>query len=157
MTEEDMDQLESLEEEVPQQEVEAEIAPVPLFAALLKDVVGKIWESDQTMSDFVEHVAAPLSDELGFVAAKGGVFAEKHLAEGRRRVEDYIQDQSMRAHLINGLFPVLHLARTLKSWGAPRLYDDLHAGVHGRICFARFLNPHGTTLEAAGFNHESHW
>jgi CRISPR-associated protein Csc3 len=32
----------------------------------------------------------------------------------------------MRAHLVNGLFPVLHIAHTLQRWGAPqfRYYDD---------------------------------
>src|SRR5450759_74481 len=114
MEEEDISILVEPEEENPIHEEKAEIAPMPLFAASIKDVVKKLWGDDPVMAAFVEHVVAPISDELGHVAAKGGIFAEKHLAEGRKRVDDYIQDQSMRAHLINGLFPVLHLARTLK-------------------------------------------
>ena len=34
---------------------------------------------------------------------------------------DYKRDQSFRAHLINGLSPVLDIAHPLKTWGAPRL------------------------------------
>jgi len=53
---------------------------------------------------------------LGHFAAKGGAFAEEHQAAGKVGVERYIADQSMRAHLINGLFPVLNIARTLQAW-----------------------------------------
>jgi len=159
MTEEEISILDELGDEPPPQEEKAEIAETPLFSALLKDVVGKLWGEDAVMAAFVEHVAAPLSDELGTVAAKGGIFAETHLAEGRKRVEDYIRDQSMRAHLINGLFPVLHLAHTLKSWGAPRFraYDDAAR----RLFMAGYvlhdflkLPDVDKTLEAAGFSHD---
>ncbi len=132
MTEENISMLGELDEELPPQEEKAEkaeISETPLFAALLRDVVSKLWEGDIVMAQFVEHVAAPLSDELGCVAAKGGLFAEEHLRQGKARVADYIQDQSMRAHLINGLFPVLHLARTL------------HTSVRRRYRAAPAFNP----------------
>jgi CRISPR-associated protein Csc3 len=35
--------------------------------------------------------------------------------------EDYVHDQSLRGHLINGLFPVLRIADRLRAWGAPHL------------------------------------
>lgn len=159
MTEEKIDVLNELEDDLPPQEEKAAIAEVPLFSALLKDVVTKLWEGDEVMSAFVEHVAAPLSDELGTTAAKGGIFAEKHLAEGRKRVDDYIHDQSMRAHLINGLFPTLHLSRTLKVWGAPRFraYDDTTRRIFiAGYVLHDFLKLPGVekTLEAAGFSHD---
>jgi CRISPR-associated protein Csc3 len=99
----------------------------PLFAALLRDAVRAQWGEDPVLIDFVDHVAAPLSELLGHVAAKGGDFAaERRVAKGAAEVERYAADQSLRAHLINGLFPVLHVARTLQMWGAPQLrcYDD---------------------------------
>jgi CRISPR-associated protein Csc3 len=159
MTEEHISNLDETEDELPPQEKKAEIAEVPLFSALLKDVVSKLWAGDAVMSAFVEEVAAPISDELGTVAAKGGIFAEQHLAEGRKRVDDYIKDQSMRAHLINGLFPVLHLAHTLKTWGAPRFraYDDQARRVFmAGYVLHDFLKLPGVdkTLEAAGFSHD---
>ncbi|MFM7175578.1 MAG: type I-D CRISPR-associated protein Cas10d/Csc3 [Caldilinea sp.] len=99
----------------------------PLFAALLRDAVRAQWGEDPVLTDFVDHVAAPLSELLGHVAAKGGDFAaERRVAKGAAEVERYGADQSLRAHLINGLFPVLHVARALQAWGAPQLrcYDD---------------------------------
>lgn len=140
-------------------EQKAEIADVPLFAALLRDVVSKLWEGDEVMAQFVEHVAAPLSDELGCEAAKGGIFAEEHLRQGKARVDDYIKDQSMRAHLINGLFPVLHLARTLKTWGASqfRLYNDeaRRVFIAGYVLHDFLKLPDvERELEEAGFSHD---
>src|SRR6266540_1946791 len=109
------------------EEKSAALADEPLFSALLRGVITKLWAGDHVMADFVNHVTAPLSEELGHVAAKGGEFAEGHLAAGKKGVERYIADQSMRAHLINGLLPVLNIARALQTWGAPqfRAYDDL--------------------------------
>ncbi len=146
-------------EEPAEQEKKAEIASEPLFAAMLRDVVAKLWEGDAVMADFVVYVAMPLSDVLGHEAAKGGEFAQRHLAEGKKRVGDYIKDQSMRAHLINGLFPVLHIARTLQAWGAPnfRAYDDVTRRVFiAGYVLHDFLKLPGVEqeLQAAGFGHD---
>lgn len=117
-----------LEDETPfaGKEKPAEIAAEPLLSALMRGVVEKLWPGDAVMRDFVQHVLPPLSEQLGHKSAKGGEFAAKHLAEGRRGAERYAADQSMRAHLLNGLLPTLRIARTLADWGAPqfRTYDD---------------------------------
>ena len=54
MTEEDISILDELGDEPPPQEAKAELAESPLFSALLKDVVGKLWEGDAAMLAFVE-------------------------------------------------------------------------------------------------------
>jgi len=99
--------------------------PEPLFTTLLRRSVSQIWGDDPVMADFVEHVATPLSILLGHKTAKGGDFVIEKMAEGVD-VSRYSDDQSMRAHLVNGLFPVLHIARTLHSWSVPTLrrYND---------------------------------
>lgn len=104
----------------------------PLFVALLRNAVQKQWGQDRVLDDFVSFVAPPLSELLGHVTAKGGDFAARKRADAEQRGEDitriqeYAADQSMRAHLVNGLFPVLHVAKTLQRWAAPqfRYYDD---------------------------------
>ena len=73
---------------------------------------------------------------------------------------DYTHDQSLRAHLINGLFPVLHIAGRLKAWGAPQLkYLDDRAR---RLFMAGYVlhdwlklpNVH-EELERAGLTHDT--
>ncbi len=129
MTQDDYDIVDSpLEDETlpAEKEKTAEIAEEPLLSALMRGVVAKLWQGDAVMRDFVQHVLPRLSEQLGHEAAKGGEFAAQHLAEGRQGAERYAADQSMRAHLLNGLLPTLHIARTLAAWGAPqfRAYDD---------------------------------
>jgi CRISPR-associated protein Csc3 len=93
----------------------------PLFSALLRQAVTKLWSGDQVMADFVTHLAGPLSMQFGAHGAKGGDFVEHRREAGLTVKGDYVHDQSMRAHLINGLFPVLRIADRLKAWGAPQL------------------------------------
>lgn len=135
------------------------LAPEPLFSALLQDVVAKQWPGDEVMADFVEQVAGPMSDHLGHFGAKGGDFVEERKAQGLKVEERYIPDQTMRGHLINGLFPVLHLAQTLQAWGAPqfRAYDDTvrRAFIAGYVLHDYLKLPHvEEQLEEAGFSHQ---
>lgn len=144
----------------PEKERPAQIAEEPLLIALLRGVVAKLWAGDATMNDFVERVLQPLSEELGHTAAKGGEFAAQHRAEGREGVERYAADQTLRAHLLNGLLPTLHVARLLKAWGAPqfRAYDDTMRRVFmaGYILHDYLkLRDAGNQLEAAGFSHNA--
>jgi CRISPR-associated protein Csc3 len=145
------------EEAAPSTEPESGLAAEPLFAALLRRAVAKIWGDDRVMADFVDHVAQPLSDLLGHESAKGGNFARDMQALGKDTAR-YSFDQSVRGHLINGLFPALHAARTLREWGAPqfRHYDDPTR----RLFIAGFvlhdwlkLPGVESELEAAGFSH----
>jgi CRISPR-associated protein Csc3 len=93
----------------------------PLFSALLRQAVKNHWPDDSVMTDFVSSMAGPLSVLFGAHGAKGGDFVDRRLGRGLTVKEGYIHDQSLRAHLINGLFPVLHIADRLKAWGAPQL------------------------------------
>lgn len=164
MTEEQVDLFETPAEDevpdVPEKEQPANIAEEPLLVALLRKTVAKLWPDDAVMRDFVEHILRPLSEELGHKAAKGGEFAARHRAEGRASVERYAHDQSLRAHLLNGLLPTLHIARLLKAWGAPqfRAYDDSMRRVFiaGYILHDYLKLPDvETQLEAAGFSHDA--
>jgi CRISPR-associated protein Csc3 len=96
------------------------LANEPMFSSLLRRSVEKLWPGDPVLHDFVQYVAGPLSAQLGHVTAKGGDFVVEKAAEGVD-VARYQADQSMRAHLINGLFPTLHVARILQQWDAPQL------------------------------------
>ena len=86
-------------------EEELSLASEPLFSALLRDVIVKQWPDDKVMDDFVEYVAGPMSDHLGHVGAKGGEFVVERRTQGLEVAERYVYDQTMRGHLINGLFP----------------------------------------------------
>ncbi|MGQ9683441.1 MAG: type I-D CRISPR-associated protein Cas10d/Csc3, partial [Anaerolineae bacterium] len=162
MEEEDVYDLEDLEEpepEVGRQPREAIVLPdEPLFAALLRREVERQWPGDAVMADLMQHVAAPLSDTLGHVAAKGGAFAREREAQGTGD-ERYSRDQSQRAHLVNGLLPTLHVARALQQWGAPQLraYDDTarRLFIAGHILHD-YLKLPGVEqqLEGAGFDYQ---
>ena len=112
------------------------------------------------MADFVTHVAGPLSALLGTHGAKGGDFVVQRMQAGLSVDGDYTHDQSFRAHLLNGLFPVLHIAHLLKSWGAPRL-RYLHDQAR-RLFMAGYvlhdwlkLPDVDTELHAAGLSHDT--
>ena len=81
----------------------------------------KLWPNDPVMADFVTHIAAPLSVLFGAHGAKGGDFVVNRREAGLTVKGDYTDDQSLRPHLVTGLFPVLHIADRLKAWGAPQL------------------------------------
>ncbi|MCO5191232.1 MAG: type I-D CRISPR-associated protein Cas10d/Csc3 [Anaerolineae bacterium] len=101
-----------------------ELDDQPLFAWLMQRAVRQTAPDDQVMADFAAHVAAPLSAQLALKTAKGGHFAREKLREGKpaEEVARYGKDQSLRAHLVNGLLPVAHIARRLAQWEAPRFY-----------------------------------
>lgn len=161
MTEEqDIWEEDEIQPAVPGKEQPAQIAEEPLLVALLRQTVDKLWSGDAVTRDFTDCVLRPLSEELGHKAAKGGDFAAQHRAEGRVSVERYAHDQSLRAHLLNGLLPTLHIARLLKAWGAPqfRAYDDTMRRIlmAGYILHDYLKLPEvGEQLESAGFSHEN--
>ncbi|MBX3060968.1 MAG: type I-D CRISPR-associated protein Cas10d/Csc3, partial [Anaerolineae bacterium] len=98
------------------------LAEEPLFAALLRQAVYKTAPDDKVLHDYVTYVAPQLSEYLALKTAKGGEFVQERLAEGKTVVEvaRYRQDQSLRAHLVNGLLPITNVARLLNQWEAPR-------------------------------------
>lgn len=134
------------------------LADEPLLVALLRQTVAKLWPNDTVMVDFVNHVAGPISELLGARGAKGGNFVEKQRKDGKEGTERYSLDQSFRAHLLNGLFPVLNIVRILIKWNAPRLrYLDEKAR---RLFIAGYvlhdwLKLVEEELEAAGLSHDT--
>lgn len=134
------------------------LAPEPLLTVLLREAVARLWPGDAVMADFVDYVVGPISEQLAGVGAKGGDFAAKKSAEGAD-VAHYSRDQSMRAHLLNGLFPVLHVARILQDWNAPQFhcYDDATRRLFmAGYTLHDFLKLPGVEqqLQAAGFSHD---
>jgi CRISPR-associated protein Csc3 len=108
------------------------LASQPLLTTLFQRVIASMDASeDQTiLQDFAAHVLTPLTDVFGMMSAKGGSFARQKQAEyetrGDRKMrnpEDYSRDQTMRAHLLNGLLPAFQIACQLERWGAPTLQD----------------------------------
>ena len=47
----------------------------PLFSALLRQAVTKLWPDDPVMTDFVTCMAGPLSVQFGAHGAKGGILS----------------------------------------------------------------------------------
>ena len=139
---------------------ELKLAEEPLFAALLRQAVGKLWPGDIVMMDFVDQVVGPMSALLGTHAAKGGDFVAARLTEELPVEDRYRQDQSFRAHLINGLFPTLHIAHYLKTWGVPRLrrFDDQarRVFISGYVLHDWLKFPEvEQELQAAGLSHDT--
>lgn len=148
------------EESEPQAPAGITLADEPLCAALLRQAIQKLWPDDTVMADFVTHVAGPLSSLLGTESAKGGNFVVQRREAGLSVDGDYSHDQSFRAHLLNGLFPVLHIAHVLKGWGAPRLRYLLEPA--RRLFMAGYvlhdwlkLPDVNTELEAEGLSHDT--
>jgi CRISPR-associated protein Csc3 len=101
-----------------------QLAAEPLFALLLKDALQKTDPNDLVLRDYAEHVVPRLSALLGHSAAKGGNFVIDRLNDGKtaEEVKRYGDDQTMRAHIINGILPTAQIARTLKRWNV-RLFE----------------------------------
>jgi len=159
------DDLDSFDDELEVELEERRLPDEPLFVALLRSAVQKQWGQDRVLDDFVSLVASPLSELLGHITAKGGDFAAGkrteavERGENTSRINDYAADQSMRAHLVNGLFPVLHVAKTLQQWGTPqfRYYDDTvrRLFIAGYVLHDWLKLPVvGTELEQAGLRHD---
>lgn len=134
---EDFQRIEALES---QQELseKPQPTPEPLFSLLLKDAVDP---EDQVLRDYAEHVAPRLSALLGHKSAKGGNFVRDKLNDGLTldEIKRYGDDQTMRAHIINGLLPTAQIARSLRDWGHPTFEDDFgHDGVTYRLFCAGF-------------------
>lgn len=67
---------------------------------------------DELLRRFVHQVVPGMMCKYTFISAKGGRFADERQAEGIN-VEHFERDQSMLGHLLNGIFPTMHLLRLL--------------------------------------------
>ncbi|RRR68494.1 MAG: type I-D CRISPR-associated protein Cas10d/Csc3 [Candidatus Viridilinea halotolerans] len=138
---------------------ELSLASDPLFSTLLQRTLAKTCPDDAVLRDYVALVVPQLSLELAHHTAKGGDFAAEHRKEGRERAADYSYDQSLRAHLINGLLPAAQVARALLRWGVPSFEDDWDATSYRLFCAGYTLHDWGKVPEvqaelvAAGLEH----
>ena len=137
-----------------------EVAAEPLFSLLLKRCVD---QQDHVLLDYAEFVAPKVSAYLGHVAAKGGNFVRKKQSEGKtaEEVSRYSDDQSMRAHLMNGLLPTARIARILKHWGLRRFELEFDEGTYRLFCAGFTLHDWlklpdvDTQLQAYGLQHHT--
>jgi len=137
-----------------------EIAAEPLFSLLLKAAVD---QNDVVLRDYAEHVAPRLSQYLGHVAAKGGKFVRDRLNDGKtaEEVARYGDDQTMRAHIVNGLLPTAQIARTLKSWDVWRFQKEFDQGTYRLFCAGYTLHDWlklpdvDAALQAQGLQHHT--
>ena len=132
----------------------------PLFALLLQESIDP---DDSVLADFARSVAPQLSSLLGHVAAKGGNFAIRKREEGTPAADiaRYGDDQSMRAHILNGLLPTARVARLLRQWGAKRFVDDFDEQTYRLFCAGYTLHDWlklpdiDTKLQAIGLQHHT--
>ncbi len=130
-----------------------EVSKQPLFQTLFAEIVEP---GDTVLADFAQYVVGPLSEHFAMSAAKGGAFFCEKEAAGAKNTYRYSFDQSLRAHLINGMLPARRVARLLKQWGVLKLarWSD----VTERLFIAGYMLHDFTkiegvkeTLKAAGF------
>lgn len=98
-------------------------ARYPMLQTLFRSFVEP---GDQVLSDFTDHVLGALTDIFGTETAKGGDFArarQAEVADGTKKDDThrYSHDQTLRAHILNGMLPALRIARQLKNWGALKM------------------------------------
>lgn len=106
----------------------------PMFQVLFAGAVA----GDSILESFAEHVVGELSDRFALKAAKGGAFFQAREAEGMQNTQRFQHDQNLRAHLINGLLPVLNIARHLVAWNAPYFYA-WDKEIHERLFIAGYV------------------
>jgi CRISPR-associated protein Csc3 len=136
-----------------------QLSDQPLFALLLQQAIDP---DDPVLSDYAQFVAPQLTLLLGHTAAKGGAFAVRKREDGApaEEVARYGDDQSMRAHIVNGLLPTARVARTLKRWGASRFIDQFDDTCYRLFCAGYTLHdwlklPHvDAELQAVGLTHQ---
>lgn len=94
-----------------------QLSKQPLFQTLFAQVIEP---GDDVLRDFAAYVVGPLSEYFAVSAAKGGAFFCEKEAAGARNTHRYEHDQTLRAHLINGMLPARRVAQLLKAWGVSR-------------------------------------
>ncbi len=92
------------------------IEPELLTIKLIREAILRENPTDSALADFAQLVVPNLLRELVGVTAKGGLWVEQRLAEGMKSDRN-LGDQSLTAHLLNGLLPVIMLIRELRASG----------------------------------------
>ncbi|MDM3851598.1 MAG: type I-D CRISPR-associated protein Cas10d/Csc3 [Aphanizomenon gracile PMC627.10] len=119
---EDTPEIEITEDNDDESPIKRELLTIRLFKEAVKESQGK--ERDITLEIFAEKVLPNLIQQLAGATAKGGKFFDvtieiinaKRSAEGKNPVRrDNAGDQSILAHLLNGLFPTYRILKKLQS------------------------------------------
>lgn len=95
-----------------------ELLTIRLFKQSICEAEGN--EGDRILADFAEYVLPNLMRQLAGATAKGGQFFEKLDARGRVKRRDNAGDQSLLAHLLNGLLPTYRIAKRLRQPGVSK-------------------------------------
>ncbi|MHC5853481.1 type I-D CRISPR-associated protein Cas10d/Csc3 [Nostoc sp.] len=121
--------------------VKRELLTIRLFKEAVKKTKGN--EGDRILEKFADYVLPNLIRQLAGATAKGGKFFEvtveiinaKRAAAGKKPLRrDNAGDQSILAHLLNGLFPSYRILRKLQAEGistnsVKRNCEDLQSSV----------------------------
>lgn len=113
-----------------EEESQPELLTLRLFKQAIRETEGN--QGDQLLEVFAERVLPKLITQLVGATAKGGQFTEDRRAEGKN-VERSKEDQSLIAHLLNGLFPTYRIFRVLQTLGTnqvKRLCDSQEAAIY---------------------------
>ena len=89
-----------------------ELLTIKLFKQAICEAEGN--EGDHLLMDFTEYVLPKLMRQLAGSTAKGGQFFERLDARGKVKRRDNAGDQSLPAHLLNGLLPSYRIAKRLQ-------------------------------------------
>ena len=89
-----------------------ELLTIRLFKQSICEAEGN--EGDEILADFAEYVLPKLIRYLAGATAKGGLFFERLDARGKVKRRDNAGDQSLMAHLLNGLLPSYRIAKRLQ-------------------------------------------
>ncbi|MEH2238884.1 type I-D CRISPR-associated protein Cas10d/Csc3 [Nostoc sp.] len=134
----DFDTTEYEDDESP---IKREFLTIKLFKEAVKKAKGN--EGDRILEKFADYVLPNLIRQLAGATAKGGKFFEvtveiinaKRAAAGKKPLRrDNAGDQSILAHLLNGLFPSYRILRKLQAEGigtnpVKRNCEDLQSSV----------------------------
>jgi CRISPR-associated protein Csc3 len=138
---EEVPDFDSAKDEDDESPVKRELLTIQLFKEAVKKTKGN--EGDRILEKFVDYVLPNLIRQLAGATAKGGKFFEvtieiinaKRAAAGKNPVRrDNAGDQSILAHLLNGLFPSYRILRKLQAEGIgtnpiKRNCEDLQSSV----------------------------
>ncbi|QMS89506.1 type I-D CRISPR-associated protein Cas10d/Csc3 [Nostoc edaphicum CCNP1411] len=138
---EEVPDFDSAKDEDDESPVKRELLTIRLFKEAVKKAKGN--EGDRILEKFADYVLPNLIRQLAGATAKGGKFFEvtieiinaKRAAAGKNPVRrDNAGDQSVLAHLLNGLFPSYRILKKLQAEGigtnpVKRNCEDLQSSV----------------------------
>ncbi|MEH2289248.1 type I-D CRISPR-associated protein Cas10d/Csc3 [Nostoc sp.] len=119
---EEVPDFDTPEDEDDESPAKREFITIRLFKEAVKKTKGN--EGDRILEKFADYVLPNLIQQLAGATAKGGKFFEvtieiinaKRVAAGKKPVDRRnAADQSILAHLLNGLFPSYHILKRLQA------------------------------------------